>query len=335
MRKFLSSIAAGIGLAASFASTASAHIRMLEPTARYDITGFDTGIKSCPCGLGSSNRTCNLAVDSSDPDRSTRVSRFEAGSTITLRFEEFVDHAGRFRVAFDPDGADMADFNDNILSDISDPAGTGGQVWEMQVKLPDTTCENCTLQLVQAMEVDVNTPIADPAPISSYYSCVDITLVAPGTLGDDPDAPDEAEPGAEEPVDDGAPVPENAPDEGEVGGTDMSGAAPSGGSATGDTGSTPLIPAGSGTPTDTGSSGTPAPAGEIAMNDGTQGTPAPNAGGVTTPPPVFMGSSTESSASSGGCALAATPSAGPLGLGALGLLAALGRLRRRERRGSR
>ena len=182
MRKYFSPAVTSLGLAL-LAPAASAHIELRDPPARYEITNFDTGIKSCPCGLGSSNRTCNLAVDSSDPDRSARVSRFEAGSTITLVFDEFVDHAGRFRVAFDPDGADMADFNANVLEDIPDPAGTGGQTWEIQVTLPNMTCENCTLQLVQAMEVDENTPIADPAPISSYYSCVDLQLVAPGTLG--------------------------------------------------------------------------------------------------------------------------------------------------------
>ena len=107
---------AGFGLALlAFSPTANAHIRLLEPLARYEITGTDTGIKSCPCGLGGSNRTCNVQADGSDPDRSTRVTRAEAGSTITLRFEEYIGHSGSYRVAFDDDGADVADFNSNIL----------------------------------------------------------------------------------------------------------------------------------------------------------------------------------------------------------------------------
>jgi len=344
MRKYLSPIVTSLALA-SIASTASAHIELRDPPARYEITNFDTGIKSCPCGLGSSNRTCNLAVDSSDPDRSTRVSRFEAGSTITLVFDEFVDHAGRFRVAFDPDGADMADFNANILEDVPDPAGTGGQTWEIQVTLPNMTCTNCTLQLVQAMEVDVNTPVADPAPISSYYSCVDVELVAPGTLGAPQEEPAEAPPGQAQPGEEapsdqppgtGQPGDETDPN-GEAAGTDTSqpaapqgGGAQSGGSAAGDESSTPLIPAGSGTPMDTGSSGGGvAPAGEIAMNDAPGAAPG-SVGSTLPPPPSVAGASAESGAS-GGCGLSPAPGSAALGLGLLALLAAAG-LGRHKRR---
>src|SRR6476469_4394615 len=95
VRKYLSSVVTALGIVTSFATTASAHIRLLDPPPRYEVEG-ETGIKSCPCGLGGSNRVCNVAQDGSDGDRSTRVTRVEAGSTVTLRFEEFVDHAGRF-----------------------------------------------------------------------------------------------------------------------------------------------------------------------------------------------------------------------------------------------
>src|SRR4051812_45448662 len=122
MRKFTPHVLASLGLATLFAPSAHAHIKLLDPPARYTVAdGSDVGIKSCPCGLGGSNRICNVAQDGSDPDRSTNVTRYEAGSTVTLRFEEFVNHAGRFRVAFDPDGADVADFNANILADMPDP----------------------------------------------------------------------------------------------------------------------------------------------------------------------------------------------------------------------
>ena len=332
MRKFTSPALAGLGLATSLAfvaSTAGAHIRVLEPPARYDIQGFDTGIKSCPCGLGSSNRTCNLAVDGSDPDRSTRVSRFEAGSTITLRFEEYVDHAGRFRVAFDPDGADMADFNANILEDISDPGGTGGQVWEMQVTLPETTCSNCTLQLVQAMEVDVNTPVSDPAPISSYYACIDLELVAPGSLDGEPTDPVETPPEGE---------PEPEPEEEEQPGAEMPPAdmagpeepaagndARSGAGTAAESGDTPLIPAGNGNSMDVGASpgGSEATSGEVAMN----GVPV-----AAAPPAAPAAPAAAPSASSGGCAMAPSEPAGRLGFAALGLLAWLGVRRRNASR---
>jgi hypothetical protein len=178
---------AGAGLALiGFAQSASAHIQLMDPPPRYELQGQETGIKSCPCGLGSSNRTCNLATDASDPDRSTRVLKAVAGSQITLRFVEFVDHSGTFRVAFDPDGADVADFNNNILVPmVPDPPNTMGKMWEIPVTLPNMTCDNCTLQLIQAMNGDMTTPVKDPTNVSSYYACVDLQLVAPGTMGTD------------------------------------------------------------------------------------------------------------------------------------------------------
>jgi hypothetical protein len=42
------------------------------------------------------------------------------------------------------------------------------------------------------MEVDTQTAIPDPAPISSYYACIDLRLVAPGTPIDDAPPADEA-----------------------------------------------------------------------------------------------------------------------------------------------
>lgn len=168
-------------LAQLFGSVAHAHIELLEPPSRY---GRNTN-KSCPCGAGSSDATCNVAVDGQDPNRSAQVSTFEAGSTIVVRFDEYIGHAGRFRVAFDPDGADFEDFNDHILLDVPDPmGGTGnigeGGIWELEVTLPDTACDNCTLQLIQAMHGDQTNPVLDPANLSSYYTCADLVLVGGG-----------------------------------------------------------------------------------------------------------------------------------------------------------
>jgi hypothetical protein len=195
--------ATGFGLVAFAVSPAAqAHIRLLEPTARYDVVG-ENGIKSCPCGQGTSNRTCDAMANSSDPNRSARVTRAEAGSVLTLRFEEYVGHDGTYRVAFDDDGAEIVDFNANILVPmVTDPPGNMGNVgegtiWEIDVTLPDMTCDNCTLQLIQAMNGQQTTPVVDPSGFGTYYTCVDLELVAPGTLGDgDPmDDPDDMEPG--------------------------------------------------------------------------------------------------------------------------------------------
>lgn len=178
----MGSAAAVLPLSMLIASSASAHIELLDPVSRYT----SNGNKSCPCGEGDSNRVCNVtAAESSDPNRSTdsaKITEYEVGSTITVFFDEYIGHSGRFRVAFDGDGADLTDFNSNILVDIPDPSDGRG-MREIEVTLPDTPCDNCTLQLIQAMHGDTENPVADPVELSTYYTCADIKLVPVGSLG--------------------------------------------------------------------------------------------------------------------------------------------------------
>lgn len=159
-------------------STADAHIELIEPTARYPIATSGEN-KACPCGVGESNRLCDIPTDRSDPDRSDRITTIAAGSTITVRFDEYVAHSGRIRLAFDFDGADLDDFNANILLDVPDPPGNMndiGTIWELQVQLPDQSCDNCTLQLLQMMDGNTTDPVLDPVGRSSYYACADLVL---------------------------------------------------------------------------------------------------------------------------------------------------------------
>jgi MYXO-CTERM domain-containing protein len=235
--RHLSSLVSSSAFAAfvAFSSSAAAHIELVDPLPRYELPAN----KSCPCGDGDSNRQCDVpASESTDPNRSTNVTTFEAGSTITVVAEEYIDHDGRMRVAFDPDGADLSDFNDNILMDVADPreAGlstTSPRVWEFQIQLPDMTCENCTLQVIQVMNGNTTTPVMDPAPASTYYSCADIRLVAPGTLN-------EGEGGSSGSAAGGS---ANA---GEAGGPSSGGAAGSGGAAAGGAAGSATGSAGSG-----------------------------------------------------------------------------------------
>ena len=216
----LVSSSACAAIVALFSSSAAAHIQLVEPSPRYALPGN----KACPCGEGDGNRQCDTpASESTDPNRSTNVATFEAGSTITVVADEYIDHAGRMRVAFDPDGADLTDFNDNILMDVADPSEPGlsmadPHVWEFQIQLPNMTCDNCTLQVIQAMHGDTMNPVMDPAPLSTYYTCADIRLVAAGSLG-------AGEGGAS-----GSGGSANA---GEAGGPGAGGAAGSGGAAAG------------------------------------------------------------------------------------------------------
>lgn len=335
MRKYASRVSGHVlALVALLAPTARAHIELIDPPARYQLQGgSDNGIKSCPCGLGGSNRVCNVAADGSDPDRSERVSRFEAGSTITLRFEEFINHAGRFRVAFDPDGADMADFNANILTDLPDPPNASGMLWEIPVTLPAVTCERCTLQLVQAMEVDQNTPIADPAPISSYYSCVDIELVAPGTLDGDSEEPGESEPVNPGMGGEGGAAGDDTMDEvdpGTMPGPEVGGDAPGAQPASG----VPTMPAAAAT-SPAGAMPPASTVAPVAMNAATGAAPTGALPGVGVPESLpAPGDVNGESSSAGSCSLpAGTQGNAALGLGVFGLFALLGLRRSRGRQG--
>src|SRR4051812_29700535 len=139
---------AALAAAYQFASpSAFGHIELQAPLNRYsDIKSGDN--KSCPCGSGTTNRSCAKPDERSDANRSSdRATTFAPGETITVKFDEYVGHSGRFRIAFDPDGADLSEFNQNILLDEPDPAGNAGNMgqgslWQFQVKLPDMTCDN-------------------------------------------------------------------------------------------------------------------------------------------------------------------------------------------------
>jgi hypothetical protein len=281
---------AGFGLALlAFAPSANAHIRLVSPAPRYEITGNDTGIKSCPCGLGSSNRTCNLATDASDPDgRSERVMRVEAGSQLMLSFVEYIDHSGSFRVAFDPDGADVADFNANILVPfVMDPSNANNMMWQIPVTVPNTTCDNCTIQLIQAMNGDMTNPVADPTSISTYYACVDLEIVAPGTLGNPPDD------GETDPTDEPAPMPMPAGMGGSNGMTAGSGMTAGNGMTAGMLGTVPMMG-------DTMGGGSTTPAGMSTGNPSTAvGGLMPGAAPAAAPNLMNESESSES----GGCAL--------------------------------
>ncbi|HEU4577677.1 MAG TPA: SCE4755 family polysaccharide monooxygenase-like protein [Polyangiaceae bacterium] len=336
MRSVSASLISGGAAAALFltASTVFAHIDLLSPAPRYPVNRANGGggSKECPCGgtAVDPDRKCNVTADQShDPNRSSNVTPFEAGSTITIRMEEYINHSGRFRVAFDPDGADLTDFNSNVLLDVADDKGT--QVYEFQVKLPDMICDNCTLQVIQDMNGNTTTPVRDPAPDATYYTCADIRLVAPGTMGTDEgtdppdgDPSDDGDgmmmPGATPPANDGSM------------GTD---GAASGSNMGGNLGTVPMMGdnRGSTTPGMTGSgtgvanNGTTTGVGSLmpGMNTGNGNTLQPSNGA-----PIMSGAS--ESEESGGCSFSGRSSASPFAaLAMAGMATALFARRRRQK----
>lgn len=143
---------------------ANAHIQLRTPAART------TAQKAGPCGAAGAAR-------------GTNVTTYQPGETITLEWDETVDHPGHFRVAFDSDGDDAFinpmratdNFSFTLMEPIADKVG--GR-YTQQITLPTTPCANCTLQLMQVMQVN--------EPYNSFYwQCADIVIA-----GDEPQPED-------------------------------------------------------------------------------------------------------------------------------------------------
>ena len=139
-------------------TSARAHAVLLDPPPR------DDQIKVFPCGGAS-------PTPAGDPQRTV----LSAGSTITVQFQETIQHPGYFRIAFSPDGS--TGFDDHVL--VAMIPDTEGLDYTAQVTLPSTPCDGCSLQLIQCMDGSLP-PVAT---CNNYYSCADIILVGPGGGG--------------------------------------------------------------------------------------------------------------------------------------------------------
>ncbi len=147
---------------------ASAHIRMNAPSP------VTTEQKVGPCGDGPHARTGNVAV-------------FAPGETITVEWEETINHPSTFRIAFDDDGDDafadpqtLTDFYTNAAVLLDDIPDDPGRRYSVQVTLPSVECEACTLQLIQVMH---DKPPYAPGTNDIYYQCADLALRDPGATG--------------------------------------------------------------------------------------------------------------------------------------------------------
>ncbi|MGB5367937.1 MAG: SCE4755 family polysaccharide monooxygenase-like protein, partial [Polyangiales bacterium] len=160
-----SCLALVVGFATLSPAEARAHLGLDVPASRY---GPDT-LKTGPCGVASGERTAN-------------VTYYEPGETIEVRWDEYVDHPGHYRIAFDDDGDDdfvdpttmmEVDSNDTVLLDGITDKGQGERDYVATVTLPELSCDNCTLQVIQVMydKLPYTTPGND-----IYYQCADLVL---------------------------------------------------------------------------------------------------------------------------------------------------------------
>lgn len=169
---------AALMLAASlaYAPHAHAHICMDAPVSRVG--------PSCSAGSAQKPGPCGINT------RSTQyVTTFRPGETITVQINETINHGSHYRIAFNPNGDEFEDptsKDDNtgkhpfvLLDNITDEAAAKQSV---KVTLPNMTCDNCTLQLIQVMYDKGGNGFGND---DIYYSCADIVLKgAPVTNAD-------------------------------------------------------------------------------------------------------------------------------------------------------
>jgi hypothetical protein len=149
-------VKASAGLALLVASgSASAHAR-LKVSGSIPPRSESSGLKTGPCG--------DIAP-TTDPAKRTTLT---AGQTLTVEWEETINHRGYFKISFSPKG----DVNWTGLSpEITDPddgpiPNNAPISRSTQVTVPGQNCEKCTIQLVQFM-MDNN---------KFYYSCADVRI---------------------------------------------------------------------------------------------------------------------------------------------------------------
>lgn len=140
--------ALAVMLFASAAAPVRAEIRLVVPTPR---TTMD-GLTLFPCGT---------------IPRSATPTRFAAGQSLTVTWQETTDRDGSYAIALSLAGDRNFDY---VLADaIADRAGGGS--YSQLVTLPDVSCTDCTLQLAQLT--------TDGTPPTTYYSCADLVITAP------------------------------------------------------------------------------------------------------------------------------------------------------------
>lgn len=212
------------GLVLTTAQVAFAHVQLRAPLQRV------TAQKDGPCGAVGSVRGDTICT-------------FRPGSTITIAWDETVEHPGHFRVSFDTDGQD---FINPTTPDDTDPTVIHNAIpdrdvdidgkpgYTIDVTFPNVECDNCTMQLIQVMST------ADTyAEGDLYYQCADIVLsnAAPETPDPGCVAPP---PGEDPPPDDDEDPPPDDDDTGDGdgtgGGDDMHSGAEGGCAITGESG---------------------------------------------------------------------------------------------------
>jgi hypothetical protein len=164
-----------VALATLPVESALAHSILVSPLPIIN----DDGAKSGPCGcyFGAGPQSGEDPSPVQCPG-TFPITELVAGSSLVVKWKETVNHNGNFRIAFTsktPQEATRADLDAGVLVTVPDTNTVAGATLHHRVQLPDTPCDNCTLQLRQFMQGGGTTPY--------YYSCANVRLVAASTDG--------------------------------------------------------------------------------------------------------------------------------------------------------
>jgi hypothetical protein len=146
---------------------------------------FDATMK--PRSLSTNLKSADMTADpcagiaaTTDPAKRTVLI---AGQKFTVKWNETINHTSKYRVAFSPNGTDsfttilmdVNQFGNDALTPAMIPAGTlqdkAGGAYTYEITVPNTPCENCSLQLAQKM-------YAGAGSTTPYVGCMDVRIVA-------------------------------------------------------------------------------------------------------------------------------------------------------------
>lgn len=132
-------------------SLSYAHAR-LKASDEIKIRSMNAGVKTGPCG--GYPRVAQPAV-------------LTAGQSVVVHWEETIYHPGRFEFYF----SDAGETQFTLLKSVENNQKSQPLPHQFSTTLtiPDVTCEQCTLQMIQVMAENPNNP-------TYYYSCADMQV---------------------------------------------------------------------------------------------------------------------------------------------------------------
>jgi len=138
-------------------TTVYAHTKLLVNSATPPRIDADNLKSPAPCG---------------GIPRTDKPAIFTQNQTVTIEWVETIDHDGFYTLKIARSDNDIV--ADNLMLDMqfnNDVSGSEDHDYSESIQMPNESCTDCTLQLIQHMVVGQS--------VSPYFSCADIAIVDP------------------------------------------------------------------------------------------------------------------------------------------------------------